>query len=166
MKRWAFFPFIAALVTLLCLSTSCKRESAAENPVKEPPPDMAPLAVAEIDVQRIQDQTGLRCRILKTETLGYTPLHQFYWVCLPEKPSPQRLEALALAIIKETITRKPRVYHSFTIHFFCEKELSDIPERSKSFAQATFLPEGSWIKVGRVPIDDYKDYKLTCTFLE
>jgi hypothetical protein len=35
-------------------------------------------------------------------------------------------------------------------------ELTGKPEDCWSFAQATFLPEGDWTKVGRIPIDGYE----------
>jgi hypothetical protein len=47
-----------------------------------------------------------------------------------------------------------------------EDELGASVERSRCFARANFLPQGGWVKVGRVPIDDYKDYALTYTFFE
>jgi len=94
------------------------------------------------------------------------PLHKFYWVCLPKKVSTQKVQELADSIIKETIAKKPKAYHSFTVHFFWEDELGECVEKSRSFARANSLPEGDWTKVGRVPIDDYKDYELTYTPLE
>ena len=66
----------------------------------------------------------------------------------------------------EKNVRKPKSYHSLTIHFFLEDELTESLESSKSLACVNFLPEGDWLKVGRVPINDYKSYNLVCTFLE
>jgi hypothetical protein len=44
----------------------------------------------------------------------------------------------------------------FTVHLLHENELTGKPEDCWSFAQATFLPEGDWTKVGRIPIDGYE----------
>jgi hypothetical protein len=84
---------------------------------------------------------------------------------LRQKINPSKLEQLATVIIKETIANKLKTYHSFTIHFFLEEKLKDTLEKSECCARAYFLPEGNWLKVGRVPIDDYKNYKLKLTFL-
>jgi hypothetical protein len=120
----------------------------------------------DIDVLKIENLTGIQFKILKTETIGYRPRHRFCWACLPKKVSSQKVKELAKSIIEEIIAKKPKTYHSFTVHFFWEDDLGDCIEKSKSFARANYLPEGSWIKVGRVPIDDYKDYTLTFTSLE
>ena len=145
--------------TFIIFSLSCKKAPSEKTML-----ETAQLVGAEIDIQKIANLTGVQFKILKTQTIGYMPLHKFYWVCMQEKAISQKVEQVADAIIKETIAKKPKTYHSFTIHFFCEDELAESVERSKSFARANFLPEGSWLKVGRVPIDDYKDYKLTLTF--
>lgn len=157
LKITLFF-FILPLILLL---PSCKKNPAEGTTLKTPP-----LVGTEVDVKKIESQTGISFKILKTESIGYTPLHKFYWVCLKDKINKQRLETLAEAIIKETIVLKPNTYHSFTIHFFWENELRETIGKSPCFARATFLPEGNWQKVGRLPIDDYKNYKLSCTFLE
>ena len=85
---------------------------------------------------------------------------------MPERADREKIEGLASALIKETIAANPATFYSFTIHFFCEPELAKTIEASRAFAHATFLPGGDWAKVGRVPIDDYKDYVLNCVFLE
>ena len=149
------------ILTIILILSSCKKNPAEETTLETPP-----LVGAEVDVKKIESQTGISFNILKTESIGYMPLHKFYWVCLKDKINKQRLETLAEAIIKETIVLKPNTYHSFTIHFFWENDLRETIGKSPCFARATFLPEGNWQKVGRVPLDDYKNYKLTCTFLE
>ncbi len=146
--------------SFIIFSFSCKKSS--EKPMLL----AAQLPETEIDIQKIENLTGVQFKILKTETIGYMPLHRFYWVCLPKRVSNQKVNELADSIIKEIITKKPSTYHSFTVHFFWEDELGECVEKSKSFARANFLPEGDWTKVGRVPLDDYKDYALSCTFLE
>ncbi len=147
--------------TFIIFSLSCKKE-----PSEKPTLEIAPLVGAEFDIQKIENLTGVQLKVLKTETVGYMPLHKFYWICLPKKVNSQKVKELSDAITKEIIAKKPKTYHSFTIHFFWEDELAESVERSKSFARANFLPEGSWLKVGRAPIDDYKDYKLTLMSLE
>jgi len=153
--------FILICFIIIIINSACKKQ--ASNKAS---PEIQLPGSAEVDVSKIESSTGLHFEILKTETHGYKPIHKFFWVCLSEKPDEQKLKDLAEAIIKEAISSNPETYHSFTIHFFCESELEETLEKSNRFAQATFLPEGSWLKVGRVPIDDYKDYKLTCEFIE
>jgi len=148
-------------VIFLIFSLTCKKE-----PSKKVKFEAAQIVGAEIDLQKIQNLTGVLCKILKAETIGYTPLHKFYWICLGEKTNREKVEELAETIIKETIAKKPNTFHSFTIHFFCEEELAETPERSKCFARANFLPEGDCLKVGKIPIDDYKSYKLTLAIFE
>lgn len=150
---------IILLENFLFFSEACKKETAKE---------VAPALpqTTEVDVQKIESATGLHFSILKTDAIGYAPLHKFYWVCLYDKQEREKVEMLASQIIKETITGKPKTYHSFTIHFIYKEDLAEAVEKSKAFAHAYFLPEGSWSKVGRVPIDGYKDYKLTCTFVD
>ena len=153
--------FVLISFTFIIFSLSCKKE-----PSEKPSLERAPLAGVEIDIQKIENLTGIQFRVLKTETVGYMPLHKFYWICLPKKVNSQKVKELSDAITKEIIAKKPKTYHSFTIHFFLEDELAESAKSSKSFARSNFLPEGSWLKVGRVPIDDYKSYKLVCTSLE
>ena len=151
-----FFAF-----TLILILPSCKKNPSEESTLETPP-----LIGAEVEAKKIEAQTGISFKILKNESIGYMPLHKFYWISLKSKLNKQQLEILAKALIKETIAKKPNTYHSFTIHFFWENELAETLDKSPRFAQATFLPEGNWQKVGRVPLDHYKNYKLTCIFLE
>ena len=157
MKTWG----IIFSILLIVFSQSCKKEPSEKSPLLA-----KPSAITEIDIEKIKTQTGIQFKILKTETIGFMPIHKFYWVSIAEKPSQSKIKELASAIIKETIAKKPGVFHSYTIHFFLEAELAESIEKSKSYAQATFLPEGSWLQVGRVPIDDYKEYRLVCTIHE
>ena len=152
--------FILISFTFITFSVSCKKEP--EKSILQ----TAQLPAVEIDIRKIENLTGIQFKILKTETIGYMPLHRFYWVCLPKKVNSQKVNELSDAIIKEIIAEKPRTYHSFTIHFFWEDELADCVESSKSFARANFLPEGEWVKVGRASIDDYKSYRIVSTILE
>jgi len=152
--------FLLFSLFLVFFTYSCKQEP-SESAALE-----TPLIEEEINIQKIEAATGIPFKILKTETVGYTPVHRFYWVCLKEKAAQKKVESIADAIIKNIISKKPKIFDSFTIHFFCESDIGETLEKSNRFAYATFLPEGSWMKVGRVPIDDYKNYKLTCTFIE
>jgi len=155
---------------------SCKKEHASEKAlidegrrgraVKTGEFAVGAGAGPAIDVKAVEASTGLSFKILRTEALGYMPRHKFFWVCLPEKESREKLERLASALIAETNRAQPAHFHSFTIHFFCQKEMVRTVEASRPFARATFLPRGSWVHVGRVPIDDYKDYVLTYELLD
>ena len=153
--------FVLISFTFIIFSLSCKKEPSEKSLLQT-----APMVGAEIDTQKIENLTDVQFKILKTETIGYMPLHRFYWVCLPKKVNSQKVNELSDAIIKEIIVRKPKTFHSITIHFFLEDELAECVEKSKSFARANFLPEGEWVKVGRVSIDDYKSYRTVCTILE
>ena len=155
------FFLICFMLTLGVFSTSCKKESE-----KQISPEIPPLAVSEIDIQKIESSTGLQFAVLKTQTVGYMPCHRFYWVCLDKQASPQQIESLAQTIINEAIGNCPKNYHSFMIHFFLKSELGETVENSESFAQATYLPEGSRQKIRKTAVDNYDDYILTCTFFD
>lgn len=161
MKKEGIIFFFTIILALIILHISCKDKSEKATVL-----DAIPLAVVEIDIQKVESTIGCKFKILKTETIGYTPLHKFYWLCLKKSVVKEKIKELADAIIRETIAKKPKTFHSFTIHFFWEDELTESVEKSRCFARANFLPEKTWLKVGRAPIDDYKSYKLTCTYLE
>jgi len=158
MRKIEIFSFL--LVIFLIFNVSCKKESGSKAPLKP-----AQSGQTEIDAQEIASLTGVRFRILKTESIGLSPRHKFFWICLAEKAEKEKVERLAKEIINKTIALNPKTYHSFILHFFCEGELAGTPEESEPFARATFLPYGTPDKVGRIPIDNYQDYILTCTFL-
>jgi hypothetical protein len=164
MKKWG--PgLVAVLAFIIALIPSCHKEagpgrsSGTESPV-------AKAAASEIDPEKIAAVVGVRFRVLKTEALGQMPRNKFYWVCLGDKVAGPKLEELAMAIVRETIIARPQIYHSFTVHFFLESGLKKTCEASTPFARATYLPEGSWLKVGRASIEDYEDYRLTWTRME
>ncbi len=150
-------PVLAFVIILSLLA--CRKETGTEKQI-------AASVAGEIDSEKIAADVGVRFRVIKTEALGESPRHKFYWVAVAEKPAGPKLEELATAIVRETIAARPRTYHSFTVHFFLEGELKEIAEKSTPFARATYLPEGSWLKVGRASIEDYKDYRLTCVRLD
>ncbi|MCP2521098.1 hypothetical protein NLD30_11735, partial [SCandidatus Aminicenantes bacterium Aminicenantia_JdfR_composite] len=149
-------------IILLSFYLFCKKESSKQTTLLTSSQPIEP----EINVKRITDLTGIKFEILKTETIGYIPIHKFYWICLENRATQQQVRELAKEIIDDIIAKKPNTYHSFTIHFFYKDEMGKTLEESEPFAKATFLPEGNWLKVGRVPINNYKSYKLTCVFYE
>jgi hypothetical protein len=152
--------WVLVLVFVIILSLpACRKEAGTEEQV-------AASVAAEIDSEKIAADVGVRFRVIKTKALGESPRHKFYCVAVAEKTAGPKLEELAAAIVRETIAARPRTYHSFTVHFFWENELKETPEKSTPFARATYLPEGSWLKVGRASIEDYKDYRLTCVRLD
>jgi hypothetical protein len=138
-----------------CFLIGCRRAA----PPK-PADTQAQVVASEIDTQDITARTGIRFRIIKTDVRGYMPLHKFFWVSVLDQTPREKVEGLAREIIKATIEKYPNTYHSFTAHLFYENELTGKPEDCRPFARATFLPEGDWLKVGRAPIDDYKNYRL------
>lgn len=157
-RKVAFYG--VSILIILGLSSSCKKE-----PASKPMEGQLSQANSDIDVQKISNQVGLAFKILKTDARGYMPKHKYYWICLQVKADRPKIEALARSIIDETIAKYPETFHSFVIHFFNEAEMQGSPENSKVFARASFLPDGDWLKVGRVPIDGYKSYQLSTNFL-
>ena len=153
--------FLSILIILIFFYSSCNK-NLEKSAITTNDTEYA----IEFDHHAIENSTGCQFNILKAKTLGYIPLHKFYWISLENKIPNQKLEELADAIIKETIKESPKTYHSFTLHFLLESELLKRAENLKCFARATFLPEGSWGKVGRVAIENYEDYQLTCQTFE
>lgn len=159
-KREPFFKLIllSVIFGIIVFGSFCSKK-----PSEESSKGMDGVVEAGIDVQKIKDTTGLSFDIVKTKDIGYEPLHKFYWVNSEKKLSEEEIEVLAKEIIDAVIENKPRTYHSFTIHFLQEDKAGASREKPKAFAKATFLPEGSWSKVGRIPINDYCGYELTCS---
>ena len=149
-----------SVFAIVTVTTSCKRgaeekvafESVAQEPVN-------------FHVQEVVADCGLPLIILDMKELGATTRHIFYWVLLKEKPDSPKLEGVARAVIGETIAHKPETYCAFTIHFFDEAGYRGAMDKSREFAKANFLPEGSAEKTGRIPIDNYKNYKLVLKFM-
>ena len=148
-------------ILLLTFSLSCKRNVPPGDSFED-----SPMSEVVIKIEKIENLSGLRLRILHTEDLGFKPLHKFYWISVKEKIDKQKVEELAATIIEETIAQKPETFHTFTFHFYREDHLVESLRNSRSFAHVTYLPEGGWLKAGQVPIDGYKDYELTCSILE
>jgi hypothetical protein len=164
MGKWGIFsPIGIALsiaMVLMSFLVACKKGTPSK-----PLAQQVQTASAEVDIQKITAQTGIRFRIIKTDTRGYMPLHKFFWVCVPDQTPKEKVEALVREIIKATVANFSDTYHSFTFHLFYESKLTENPEDCQPFARATFLPEGDWSKAGRAPIDDYKTYQLALEFM-
>lgn len=116
-----------------------------------------------INIKKIEESTGISFEIIKIKDIGYDPLNMFFWVNLDKKISGEQLKSLSQAIIEAVIKNKPKTYHSFTLHYISIDKDKESEENPEAFATVTFLPEGNWAMVGRVPIDDYSDYVLTYT---
>ena len=159
MASTIFLKFLILILIVSCLS--CKKEPGEQMSL-----EMSPSIAAEIDIQQLESSTGIHFTILKSQTVGYMPRHRFFWVCLDKEASHQKIEDLAQAIVNEAIANNPKTYQSFLIHFFLKSDLRDTVENSKSYAQATYLPEGSWLEIRKNAVDNYDDYKLTCTFFD
>ena len=163
MKRLEWLISIVLTISVFALvsvTASCKRrteekvtfESVAQKPVN-------------FHVQEAVAECGLPLKILDMKEFGSATRHIFYWVLLKEKPDSPKLEAVARSVIEETIAHNPETYHVFTIHFFDEAGYRGAMDKSREFAKANFLPEGSAEKTGRIPIDNYKNYKLVLKFM-
>jgi hypothetical protein len=149
--------FDMALLFLMIVQSSCEK-----TPVEKTTFNSVEQRVTEIDATKVELTTSIPRKILKTEDIGYVPKAKFFWVLLKERADRQKLEEIASGIIEETVAKKGKIYHSFTFHFFDETGFVGSPERSKAFAKINFFPDGSQDKVGRVPIDDYKNYQFVC----
>jgi len=157
--------WVGVLALAVLLVAACRKAAEPERPAGAGGMT-ATAAAADIDPGKITAATGVRFRILKTETIGQMPRHLFYWVSLADGDPAPRLETLAEAIIRGTIAARPRTYHSFTVHFFHDHDLKGAAERSKPFARVTFLPEGDWQKVGRASVEDYSSYTMALVRLD
>ena len=152
---------IALMIILFSLLSGACKESLS------PPSDLSSAgAMFEIDIHRITEATAINFKILKTSAIGQMPRNKFYWVSIETKVTQEKTEQLADAIIKDAIAKTRELYHSYTLHFFYEKDLKSSIEDSKALARANFLPMGGWAKVGRDPIDNYKNYQLTCKLVK
>ena len=111
---------------------------------------------SEIDAAKVSSDTGVKVTILKAESIGVATVHRFYWIRVEGRPSREKLLETSKAVIDQVIAAKPATYHAFTLHFISSMDMK------ASYAKTTFLPEGDWQKVGRVPIDGYGAYELSC----
>lgn len=120
------------------------------------------LVVSEINESNVSTRTGIPIKVLKASSIGYPVVNRFYWIRVQGRPDKNKLEEISKAVLDEVIAAKPKDYHSFTLHFISSEDIRPGAETKKSYARATFLPEGNWQKVGRDPIDGYGHYKLDC----
>ena len=100
--------------------------------------------------------------ILKAESIGIATVYRFYWIQVEGRPGREKLLETSKAVIDQVIAAKPATYHSFTLHFISSLDMKSGADMKTFYAKATFLPDGDWQKVGRIPIDGYGAYKLDC----
>ncbi|MHB8055378.1 MAG: hypothetical protein ACYDH3_09035 [Candidatus Aminicenantales bacterium] len=132
-----------------------------------PPEPAAPSAmISEIDEALVSASSGVNIKVMKTETIGISPINRFYWIVVDGRPGKEKLLDISKIALDQIIAAKPNLYHSFTFHFGSSEDMKDGLEPNKCYALASFLPDGDWQKVGRVPIDHYGSYKLDCTMGE
>lgn len=155
--RKAFFAFCFVAVVVI-LAATCKKSETASSPA-----GLASVA-SEIDEARVSGLVGVSIKIVKAQSIGHSPINRFYWISVPGKPEIPKLLEISKACLDEVIAAKPGVFHSFTFHFMSPEDIRPGAASQDCFAKATFLPDGDWQKVGRVPIDGYKGYKLACSF--
>ena len=158
MKRFAFL--LGVLLVIGLVVAACNKSGPA------PEPSESAVIVSEIDEAKVSSLTGVPIKVLKTETIGYSPINRFYWMRVQGRPDKAKLMEISKACLDEVIAVKPKIYHSFTLHFISSVDYKPGVASQKCFAKATFLPEGDWQKVGRVPIDGYGSYKLDCVVSE
>jgi hypothetical protein len=153
--RRVFIPWASTILFMgLFAILACDR--------KNSPPSAS--AYSEIDTQPIATQTGVPFSILKTVSQGGDIRQKFLWVSFDGNPGKDRVEAVIKNILDALIAKYPRTFHAFTFHLFYKDKLRTIPEDSPTFARATFLPDGDKGKVGRIPIEDYRAYKLSIAY--
>jgi hypothetical protein len=146
--------FNCLLFVLVNVLICCKGDAPRDLDVK-----ISKSTISDIDPQKVKNITGIPFSIKKSESFGLRALHKFYWISTSDKLREQDVTNLAETIIKEIILLKSESFHSFTIHFIWQEDLDETVEKSKCYARAHYLPEGEWEKVGRVPLNEYRDYK-------
>ena len=164
MRSWEPKLF-AALVLITMFLLACNRDEGKGLSDGTGKPVVKSVA-SEIDPERIAKTVDVSFQVLKMEEVNQTTRNKFYWICVGDKITNTKIEELAMAIIRETITARPQTFHSFTVHFIRESDLKETPDSLVTFAKATYLPRGSWQNVGRFSIDDYKEYRLQLTLTE
>jgi hypothetical protein len=130
------------------------------------PPATTGVVISEIDESLVSMTSGVKIKVMKTETIGISPINRFYWIQVDGRPPKEKLLEISKIALDQIIAAKPRLYHSFTFHFVSSEDILPGAETQKCYAKATFLPDGGWQNVGRVPIDGYSAYKLDCTIGE
>jgi len=158
MKRgWIF---IGGITIGVMLSSACNRSGGGSAP------PATSAMISEIDEASVSTASGVNVKVLKTETVGISPINRFYWVRVDGRPMKEKILEISKIALDQIIAAKPKLYHSITFHFISSEDIRPGAETQKCYAKATFLPEGNWQKVGRVPIDGYGAYKLDCTIEE
>ena len=156
------FTLLCCLVVILVAFSNVFKEETFQSHNSS----IAHLVESELDPNKVMDAIGIPFAILKTNSFGKKTLHKFYCISTSERLEDQRVRNLSDALIKEIISAKPESFHTLTFHFILGEELKKTVESSSCYARVSFLPHGKWEKAGRVPIDDYKDYSLICSFPE
>ena len=141
MKREGFLACSVLIGSLLI--PSCRKAQDA------PAPPAA--AIAEINEAAVSEATGVKIRVLKTESVGVSPVNRFYWIQVEGRPLRDKLLEISRLALDQIIAAHPKLYHSFTFHFASADESRGAADLKKCYARTTFLPEGDWQKVGRVP---------------
>ena len=158
MRRHVFL--VGGLIAVGLIVSACKKNGSA------PDSSTSAAVVFEIDEAKVSTLAGLPIKVLEAESIGFSPIHRFYWIRVQGRPVKAKLLEISKAILDDVITAKPNVYHSFTVHFVSSDDVRPGAARQRCFAKATFLPEGDWQKVGRDPINGYGNYKLDCVIGE
>jgi len=158
MKGYVFL--IGGLIAVGLVVSACKKNGPA------PESSISAAVVSEIDEAKVSTLMGVPIKVLKTNSIGFSPINRFYWIRVQGRPAKAKLLEISKAILDEVIAAKPNLYHSFTLHFTSSDDYRPGAASQKCFAKSTFLPEGNWQKVGRDPIDGYGNYKLDCVVSE
>ena len=148
--------FIGGIVIGVMLFSACGKSRGG------PESTTTAAVISEIDEALVSAGSGVKVKVLKTETIGFSPVNRFYWIRVEGRPMKEKLLEISKSALDQIIAAKPKLYHSLTFHFISSEDIRPGAETKNSYARATFLPEGNWPKVGRVPIDGYKSYKLDC----
>lgn len=155
MKRhWSF---IGGILMAIVAAAACGKQSEVSEPAA------AAAESSEIDEASVSTASGVKITVLKTETIGVSPVNKFLWIEVDGRPGKEKLLTISKIALDQIIAKNPNKYHSFTIHFASSEDIRSGHETSKCYARAEFLPEGDWQKVGRFPIDGYGAYRLNCT---
>ena len=158
MKGYVFL--LGGLMAVGFVVSACKKNGPA------PESSTSAAVVFQIDEAKVSTLTGVPVKVLKAESIGYSPINRFYWIRVQGRPDKAKILEISKACLDEVIAAEPKVYHSFTLHFISSEDIRPGADTKKCYAMATFLPEGNWQKVGRDPIDGYANYKLDCVIAE
>jgi hypothetical protein len=147
---------LGGIIAITLVFPACKKNGPA------PESSASVAVVSEIDEAKVSTLAGVPIKVLKTESIGFSPINRFYWIRVQARPIKAKLLEISKAILDEVIAVKPKLYNSFTLHFISSDDYRPGAAVLNCFAKATFLPGGDWQKVGRDPLDGYGNYKLDC----